>query len=264
MSVPSLSDKTEKALREIGLTEYETLAYISLLEYDEMTAEDISKTSSIPYTKVYSVLDSLEERGWLEHTNGRPRIYYPRPPVDALKAEELRLETEFDINSKTVVDELQPIFEKKDIRELPEIWIIRGEDNSFNKIIELMDKAKKEIMLAIPWIPEELLKISPSFQDILKQNIRKFMDTDVQIKLLTTKEILSSISGPELGVIEIRLCDSMFGGGLIIDDRECIVFLDLSMPYGPDTSIWSEHETLTTVAGIYYQYMWDNSEPFTP
>ena len=73
MSAPVLSERTEKALRDIGLTEYESQAYLSLLTSGEETAENISQLSNIPYTKVYSVLESLEARGWVEHGSGRPR-----------------------------------------------------------------------------------------------------------------------------------------------------------------------------------------------
>ena len=31
-------------------------------------------------------------------------------------------------------------------------------------------------------------------------------------------------------------------------------------PDGPDTAIWSEHETLILLAGIYFRHLWDNAE----
>ena len=118
MSSPIISDKVERALRDIGLTEYETLAYLSLLRSGELTAENVSEASSIPYSKVYSVLENLRERDWIEIEGGRPRRYYPRSPEDALRSEQLRLESEFEGNRDTIVQELQPMFEQKEIREV--------------------------------------------------------------------------------------------------------------------------------------------------
>lgn len=163
MSTPLISERVEKALREIGLTEYACQAYISLLHQGEDTAEIISQLSNIPYTKVYSVLESLEERGWVEHGGGRPRRYYPRSPIDALRSEQITLESRFEENQSVVLDELQPLYEKRDVKEIPEIWIVRGETNSFNKILDLVTKAKKEIMLAIPTLPDEQLPGIPDF-----------------------------------------------------------------------------------------------------
>ncbi|TRO54156.1 TrmB family transcriptional regulator, partial [Candidatus Bathyarchaeota archaeon] len=249
--------------RSVGLTEYETLAYLSLLVAGEMTAENVSESSSIPYTKVYSVLDSLHSRGWVESESGRPRKYYPRPPVDALRQEKNRLDDEFDANMQIILDELQPLFEMKDIKEIPEIFIIRGEGSSFSKIIDLLGRANKEIMLAIPFIPDNVLQGDTNFRDLLKTTIKRYMDSDIVIKVLTTRETLKSVDFPEIHIAEIRVTDSMFGGGLVIDGKETIIFLDLKYPVGPDTAIWSEHETLTSIAGIYFKHMWDNAEPTT-
>lgn len=264
MSTPLISERVEKALREIGLTEYECQAYISLLHQGEDTAEVISQLSSIPYTKVYSVLESLEERGWVEHGGGRPRRYYPRSPIDALRSEQITLESRFEENQSVVLDELQPLYEKRDVKEIPEIWIVRGETNSFNKILDLVTKAKKEIMLAIPTLPEEQLPGIPDFSIKVFGFLDSLMNSEIQVKILTTNEMKPLISFGGLGVAEIRICDNMFGGGVVIDGQETILFLDLVHPSGPDTAIWSDHETLTGIAKIYFEHMWDNAEPVNP
>ena len=62
----SLSDKTKKAMEEVGLGSYEIKVYISLLENGSMAASEISKKSNVPYSKIYEVLNSLEDRGWIE------------------------------------------------------------------------------------------------------------------------------------------------------------------------------------------------------
>lgn len=264
MSTPVISERVEKALREIGLTEYECQAYISLLHQGEDTAEIISQLSNIPYTKVYSVLESLEERGWVEHGGGRPRRYYPRSPIDALRSEQISLESRFEENQSIVLDELQPLYEKRDVKEIPEIWIVRGETNSFNKILDLVTKAKKEIMLAIPTLPEDQLSDVPDFSIKVFSFLNSLMDSEIKVKILTTDEMKPLIGIGDLGVAEIRTCDNMFGGGVVIDGQETILFLDLVHPKGPDTAIWSDHETLTGIAKIYFEHMWDNAEPVNP
>ena len=261
MTIPLISEKTEKALKNIGLTEYECQAYLSLLYSGEETAENISQLSNIPYTRVYSVLESLEARGWVEHEGGRPRKYYPRSPTDALRSEQISMEKKFEENQSQILDELQSLYEKKEIKEIPEIWIVRGEENSFNKILELLEKAKKEIMLAIPTIPTQLITEYPSFSEKMFSLFNKLRDSSVEVKVLTTKGMLHLLNGIDYGVADIRICDNMFGGGVVIDGQETILFLDLSRPVGPDTAIWSDHETLTDIAKIYFQYQWDNAQP---
>jgi sugar-specific transcriptional regulator TrmB len=264
MSAPVLSERTEKALRDIGLTEYESQAYLSLLTSGEETAENISQLSNIPYTKVYSVLESLEARGWVEHGSGRPRKYYPRSPTDALRSEQISLESRFEENQSLIIDELQPRYEKKEIKEIPEIWIVRGEVNSFNKILELLQKAKKEIMLAIPTIPEQMLPTYPDFSLKMFSFLNKLMDSSIDVKVLTTMEMIPLLDKGDFGVADIRICENMFGGGVVIDGQETILFLDLVHPSGPETAIWSDHETLTGIAKIYFQYLWENAKTWAP
>lgn len=250
MPVPVISERAEKALRELGLTEYECQTYLSLLFSGEDTAEAVSQISNIPYTKVYGILDNLE-KGGIEHVDDRPRKYYPRSPIDALRSEQISLEKGFQENQSVILEEIQPLYERKEIKEIPELWIIRGEIISFNKIADLLGKAEREIILAIPTVPEGLIYKHPeitrkifSFQD-------KIMDERVKVKGLTTIDTKQLLDTSDLGLAEVRICEDMFGGGIVIDGRETILFLDLVHPRGgPDTAIWSEHETITSISMI--------------
>jgi sugar-specific transcriptional regulator TrmB len=259
-----VSDKVEKALRDIGLTEYESLAYLSLLRSGELTAENVSDASSIPYSKVYGVLDNLHEKGWIETEGGRPRRYYPRSPEDALRSMQLRLEAEFDENRDTIVQDLQPLFEKKEVREMPEIWMVRGEKNTLDKFIELASRARKEIMFALPWTSEGLLQTMSSMAAAQDLDLQRIFDSKIEIKVLTTKDAVRAIDKQYLALAEVRVCEELFGGGLVIDGRESLLFLDLALPHGPDMAIWSSHESLTRISATYFQYLWDNAEPYVP
>ncbi len=66
MSRTSVSVNTERALRDLSLTDYETMAYLSLLKSGELTANDVSSATTIPFSKVYTVLETLEKKGWVE------------------------------------------------------------------------------------------------------------------------------------------------------------------------------------------------------
>jgi predicted transcriptional regulator len=49
----SISENTREVLREMGLNAYEVDAYIVLLEGGQMTAMEISREASVPYSKIY-------------------------------------------------------------------------------------------------------------------------------------------------------------------------------------------------------------------
>ena len=62
-------------LRKLGLTEYQSRAMAVLFYVEEATAKEISGIAAIPPTKVYSVLESLEGKGFIDHLPGKPRIF---------------------------------------------------------------------------------------------------------------------------------------------------------------------------------------------
>lgn len=250
------STRVEKSLREIGLTEYECLAYVALVKFGELTAGQVSKHTSIPYSKVYSVLDSLARKGWVEIKGGRPRLYYPRPPVEALEAERLRKENRFEQFREAVVSELQPLYERRDVKEKPEIWIIRGVENIASAIKEIPLKVQRELMVALPEIPQELAtSVLPSLE--ILRNKR------VDIHLLTTTDLISSLESHIAQVAEIRVRKEMFGGGVVVDGKETLLFLGKDIAEEQNLAIWSDHIGLTMIAKIYFEHLWNTSDLYT-
>ncbi len=79
-------------MESLGLTGYEIKAYLSLAETGSSTASDISKKSGVPYSKIYEVLNSLEDKGWSESNSSRPQKFFPRSPRTALEAMRMRIE----------------------------------------------------------------------------------------------------------------------------------------------------------------------------
>ena len=79
----------------MGLNAYEIDAYTVLLEMGQMTAMEISREAKVPYSKMYEVLNSLKEKGWIKSSETRPFKYYPVPPLEAVRFTKLRLEDKY-------------------------------------------------------------------------------------------------------------------------------------------------------------------------
>lgn len=255
LAVTSIGVRVERALKAIGLTEYEILAYLALINFGELTAGEISRATPIPYSKVYSVLDNLERKGWVEIKGGRPRRYYPRAPSDALRGEKLRQESLFEQYQQLIISELQPVFEQKKIKERPEIWIVRGTANIIMNITEVIERTKRELMIALP-------KISNEFSRVVLPIIDKLRDKRVNILLLTTKDSIKHMDKLPIYFAEVRVRNEMFGGGLVSDGRESLLFLGEGEDDQKALAIWSDHVGLTSIAKIYFKHLWDTAEPF--
>ena len=72
----SISDKTKKSLEKIGLTSYEIRAYTTLIKDGESNASEISQNSGVPYSKIYEILGTLEEKGWIGSDDSAVRLAY--------------------------------------------------------------------------------------------------------------------------------------------------------------------------------------------
>jgi sugar-specific transcriptional regulator TrmB len=245
-----ISQEARSVLRELGLTDYETRAYLALLEYGVLTASQVSENANVPYSKVYETLASLERKGWIETEQGRPGRHYPKAPSEALAAAKMQLEDKTKTWEKTITGELQPFYEKREIREKPDIWILRGELSTLAKLKEMLDKAKSELMIAAPVLPKALI-------DLVVPLLQRLQGTDVKIYLMAPKNA-ADWNLKELGrVAEVRVRDQMFGGGIIVDGKEAILFMGEDKP---TLVIWSNHLGLVQFAKDYFQHLWNSSE----
>ena len=244
-----VSEKARTALREIGLTEYETRAYLCLLERGATTASQISDSTDVPYSKIYEVLNSLEKKSWIETGSGRPRRYYPKPPVEALEATRLRLENTVKTWQRSVVDELQPLYDKREIREKPDLWILRGEFDAIAKLKDLISNAQTELMVAVPPLTKPLLEaVLPTLKSLDR--------TRVPLFLMVSKDQSESFEALSR-IYEVRVRDSMFGGGIIADGREALLVLGEKKP---SLIIWSDHLGLVKFAKDYFQHLWNTAD----
>jgi len=252
-----ISDRVRRSLQEFGLTDYEIRSYIGLLEIGPATASQLSEVSSVPYSKIYEVLGSLEKKGWIEMEHGRPSKYYPKPPSVAMEITRSQLEDSLKTNQSLVLDELQPLFEKKGVRERPDIWIVRGNFNVLAKIRETIEHVQKEILASVPAIPDPIA-------EMLIPLVKSVVERGVHVQVMTLKKPLSEPMARLMKLCDVRSREQMFGGGIISDGREVILLLGQEGDQAISLAIWSDHVGLAKFAKNYFEYLWaDSSEPTT-
>jgi sugar-specific transcriptional regulator TrmB len=253
LSTP-VSEDAKKILREVGLREYETRAYLILLERGVMIASEVSEHGGIPYSKVYETLNSLERKGWIEVERGRPSRYFPKAPSESLEAARLRLEDMVNSWKHVILGELQPLYEKRELMEKPDIWILRGEFSILAKLREMLDVARNELMIAAP-------AFAKGFVDASVSVLGQVRSSGVSVKVMVAGDWdVEKIAK----VGETRVRDSLFGGGVIVDGKEALLFLgeaDTKRSYSGLLVIWSNHIGLVKFAREYFQLLWDTAKP---
>ena len=246
----SIGSETRQALREIGLSANGIEAYAILLEYGQMTAIEISKKAGVPYSKIYETLNSLRDKGWIKSVEGRPSKYYPISPLEALTSTKLALEDRYKRWEQTIASELQPVYEKRELVEHPDILILHGQQGIIAKLQETLGRAKKEVMIAIPEFAKTVIVSAAGFLEGLRKT-----RVDVKLMVVGKAEDWKSVGGL-VGIGELRVRDQMFGGGVIVDGKEAMLFLGEEKP---SLVIWSNHTGLVRFAKEYFQFLWDSS-----
>ena len=249
----SANERTKNALKNLGLTGNEARAYLSIVEFGPLSANETSGSSNIPYSKIHSVLSSLEEKGWLMVESGRPNRYRAKPPAEALEASRLLLLNQRKGHEDQIVSELTPLYERRSDREKPDIWIIRGEFNILRKIREVLNKAQREIMITLPAVSQDTIQL-------LHMVLMRFQGTDAIIKIMASDEVNKDDLKQFANIAQVKVRERMYGGGVIVDERDTILLIGEEKQPISIFAIWSDHIGLTKLAKDYYQYLWNSSE----
>jgi len=252
----SISDKTRKALEKVGLTSYEIRTFSSLLKGGELTASDFSQKSGVPYSKIYEVLGTLEEKSWIGSDNSRPTKYFAKSPATGLETTKQKIENDFSDNQSIILNELVPLYEKSGTSEKPDIWVLSVSVNIAAKILETVESCRNEVMIAVPEAGEELVK-----QALPK--LRALHDKGVKITVLTSdkmdKESIKAIKR----VANVKIKEGLFGGGIIADKRYVVIVLGPEVA-GESSSdivaIWADHAGLAVFAREYFEYLLKDSK----
>jgi len=163
-------DRLANGLEAIGLSPYESKAYIGLVAHGYGDAETIATTAGIPRTSSYKILQSLVEKGYAIGTEGRPKIFKPEPPSRIFDRTVARL--------KTVFDKLEMLSEIVAERGEPQlVYTITGREKVLEKIGELIDKTSSSIIISTPSFS--------AIQNELDRKIRNALKRKVSVKIVT-------------------------------------------------------------------------------
>jgi Predicted transcriptional regulators len=148
--------ENEQLLRNIGFNKYEAVAYLTILREGFTDASVLSKKSKIPMGKIYSVLDDLENMGFVEVQHSRPKKYRAIEASIAFEnfliRKESEIHRELDTLRKTI-DDIKKTLSYYSIREEGEqqFWSAAMGDEEVMKMIKnVYHEAKNEICVVVP------------------------------------------------------------------------------------------------------------------
>jgi len=126
-------ESVAEKLQKVGLTEYEAKAYLCLLRDHLNTAAKLSEKSGVPRTKIYSVLESLERKGWVRIYSGIPLLFKAVDPRDVFEKVKKNYDEFLGLIQATL---------NKEVVEMKEKFMILKFDVGLKSLKEEMRKAK--------------------------------------------------------------------------------------------------------------------------
>lgn len=167
---------TKDILKQLGLTDYESKVYIALVSLITAKAGELSQKSKVPRSKIYSVLESLEKKGYVKIKKTHPieyEVIAPKKTFDNIK-------TQFINNINDVQETFNSIYESNLPRINTSVEVYDTKDRVVLKQYEIMARTKKILLMRIGFIfPSEIEKI--------KNHILFLHEEGVSIKILAAK-----------------------------------------------------------------------------
>ena len=187
------ASRITESLRRIGLTSYESEAYLALLKSRELTAEEISKMTSVPITRVYGTLEQLMQKGFARIVESRPKKFQAISPEEAKREYLTHVRRNFETNLLTMEEtmrdlqrQVEPIYVESHLQVKAEELLESLEDLRVmeQRTSEYVQEASKEVLIStalFSWLP----KLKPQLRNVLARgvNVKILMQfADSQVK----------------------------------------------------------------------------------
>lgn len=175
-----MTEEAAGMLDSLGLTEYEATALTELLTLGRTTAPNLAEATGIPKARIYGVLDSLSDRGYIKIIPGRPKEYQSKSPAEILERAQENRRQDYEQFCQELSDirqdflaEFQPRFERasEDITPTEELFhVVDVGEPSERETRQLYHDATEQVRVITKSF-EYFDAIRPAFEDALSRGI---------------------------------------------------------------------------------------------
>jgi sugar-specific transcriptional regulator TrmB/CBS domain-containing protein len=256
-------------LRDFGLTEKEAEVYLFLAKTGVQRAGEVSKRLKMHKAQVYRILEVLQSRGLAEATLDFPARFVPVSfehfldmTIRAKREEAYRLEA----RKTNLLTRWGSIIPDRPSPEQAKFTVIKGRENVYSRILELVEQANSEVLAMTDSI------------DIIRSEQAGIFDLtekhDIRFRILTNvkKDNYRFVKGvlqktlPKQFEIEGRHKDlgaKPYPRFVIRDSDEIVFFLtpteETSIPNREETVLWTNSREIVSALRIFFEGTWDEA-----
>jgi sugar-specific transcriptional regulator TrmB len=261
---------------ELGLTPYESQAYISLMIYGPLSPSELAKKSDIPRPRAYDVLRSLMEKGLLMEQSGKPSIYTAISPEQGLRNLFVTIEketlTQLQEKRKTVEKLKQTLSQtyersKKLKLEKSKVWFTHR-DTAFIAIYsEAIRNSEKQFLVASTGTKPPEKEILEAVKYALKKGatVKVVRQINEQWTLQEIKEYEQVIkAGSQVRYLSINEIPLRF---MTFDDKDVIIVFPSESERAKSQeleALWLRIPPLAKILRRQFEELWNKARPITP
>lgn len=254
-------------LMQFGFTDYEAKAYCVLITQELVTATELSKLAAIPQGRIYSILNTLQEKGFCNVFPGNVKKFRAVEPKAAF-TELIQRQKQSVSDLENLEVKMTEVFENKvgNASPLDYIQILTSKQSQVQKFEDLIIRTKSELFSfnKKPYAtgfnrkPEEIHKDSAALIDCINKgiNVRAIFEEEIEniepfIQMLNYYESIGE---------EVRIHKSLPLKMLLSDSEIAMVSMrnnDISR--FKLTSLVVEHTDLTHAFNDLFEFYWSQS-----
>ncbi|MCW4023805.1 MAG: hypothetical protein NWF01_02075 [Candidatus Bathyarchaeota archaeon] len=232
-------DKLIHALCKLGMSNYQAKVYSALASLGPSSVTEIQRTSTVPRTKIYEILEQLIAMGAVEFQSGRPVIYNALSPnilVDRMRNSYLNAADD----ANRILAEMQQT-EKSTAEDV--VWVVRGMTAVRRRAALTVASAKKRVIMVEQYPLNLMLATSSILKSMIQKNVYvsavcvvngsqrldERLKSEEFIEFRKTTPI-SNIAGPTDDLTEAfrRMITAILAKKsslILVDDKEAFLFI---------------------------------------
>ena len=267
------TEKVQKVLKSLGLTEKEAELYIFLAKHDALRSGEIAKSIRTHRVEVYRMLKSLQTKGVIEATLEAPKRFTAVPLETVLDSfiKAKREETAaMEDTKQNVLNEWKNISKIEPQAAIEKFVVVEGDKKIYSKILQMIKETKSQLSVITSisgWArADQFGVLDAAFKHPLKNKIKlRFLTELSNENMKTMKAYLKNVlkSGicfkgrnPDLG---LKLSPRM----AIRDKEECLFFIrpttEIPATGQEDVCLWTNCKTLVQSFSAVFEDLWTNS-----
>jgi len=268
-----MSEDSEKLVEilneEMGLSPYESKAYVAVLLHGPLSPQGVNQKSGIPRPRTYDVLNSLVGKGLLMEQPGRPTMYAAVDPQVGLEKMMTELERKMlrQLEEKKRAAEkltltLSKLHDKSQqlVAREERIWVTRRDSAFIAKYCEALRSIEREFVVATPDTRPPEKDVLEAVRHVLKKN--KTVRVIRQITPQWTREELEEYEKLIALGDQVRYLKYEGLRFAIFDEKDVVLVLPAER--GSLAAIWISLPSLAAILHEHFERLWEKGKPAMP